>query len=395
MGRSGSGLVWRMVVALGLWAVAVLPLSAGEEEQAPSLDVPYVPTHQKAVDEMLKLANVATGDYVIDLGCGDGRIVVTAAKKYKVRGLGVDLDPKRLRESKRNAEKAGVTDLVEFRKEDVMITDVSKANVVTLFLLEDVNVRLRPKLLCDLKPGSRVVSNTFTMRDWQPEKTLNNRFAYGKKIYFWTIPAKAGGTWTWQTKLSDKEVPGCLKLQQEFQAVKGTVSCPDAADAPIAEASLNGTDLRFTAAFRVGSDQVTVAYHGTVDGDAIRGTQEWRGGACAGSYPWTVARKPVDLAGKWQLRAPEQAEWNGTLHVRREAAGLKAAFVRDAEPDKELPLPGLYVWGASVRFEVPSGGWSPLAFRGTFGPDAAEGTVAPEGEEKQTPWTAKRLATSG
>ncbi len=393
MSCTGIGTRRGLRIALGVWAVAALPLLAGGGKKR-ELDVPYVPTHKKAVDEMLKLAKVTSDDYVIDLGCGDGRIVIAAAKDYKARALGVDLDPRRIRDSNRNAEKAKVTDLVEFRKADVMDTDVRQASVVTLFLLEKINVRLRPKLFAELKPGTRVVSNSFNMRDWKPDKKISHRRAFSNVIYFWTIPAPVGGTWTWQNKLAGKQVPNSLKLEQEFQAVRGAVKSPDAAEVPIAEASLAGRELSFTATLGKAKEQVVVAYRGTADGETLRGTQEWRGGPHAGTYPWAATRKAVDLTGRWQVRASSRSECNGTLWIRREAAGLKAAYVRDQEAKKELPLPGFYVWGSSVRFEVPGGGF-PLAFSGSLGPDAGGGSVSREESENRTTWTAKRIAAGG
>ncbi len=380
-------------IAVGLWAVFAMPLLAGRRKR-PELDVPYVPTHRQAVEAMLELAKVTEKDYVIDLGCGDGRIVVIAAKKYKARGLGVDLDPRRVRESKRNATKAGVTDLVEFRKADVMDTDVRQASVVTLFLLESVNVRLRPRLFAQLKPGTRVVSNSFHMRDWKPDQKNRNPKAYSKVIYFWTIPAPVGGTWTWRTQLGEKEVAARLKLEQEFQVVRGAVSFAGGAEAPIADASLVGKELGFTAKIGTGKEAVVVAYRGTADGDALRGTQEWRGGPHAGTHPWAAARRAVELTGRWQVRAASHANQNGTLRIRREAAGLRASYVRDGDAEKELPVPGFYVWGSSIRFDVPSGGY-PLAFRGSLGPEAGGGSVGREQSPERTAWSAKRLAAGG
>jgi SAM-dependent methyltransferase len=380
-------------IAVGVWAVFAMPLLAGRRER-PELDVPYVPTHRRAVEAMLELAKVTEKDYVIDLGCGDGRIVVIAAKKYKARGLGVDLDPRRVRESNRNAKKAGVTELVEFREADVMDTDVRQASVVTLFLLESVNVRLRPRLFAQLKPGTRVVSNSFHMRDWKPDEERRNAKAYSKVIYFWTIPAPVGGTWTWRSKLGEKEQAARLKLEQEFQAVRGAVSFAGGAEAPIADASLVGKELRFTAKIGMGREAVVVAYRGTADGDALRGTQEWRGGPHAGTHPWTATRQAVDLTGRWQVRAASHASHNGTLHIRGGAGGLSVSYVRDDDPKKELPVPGFYVWGSSIRFEVPSDGY-PLAFAGTLGPEAGGGSVSPEQSPERTAWSAKRLAAGG
>ena len=154
-------------------------------------DVPYVPTPQVVVDEMLKLANVTKGDVVYDLGCGDGRLVITAVQKFgAARGVGVDIDPQRIKESNDNAKAAGVTDRTTFVVQDLFQTDFKDASVVTLYLLPEVNLKLRPKLLSDLKPGTRVVSHAFDMGDWKPEKAITVADG-GQRLYLWTIPANA------------------------------------------------------------------------------------------------------------------------------------------------------------------------------------------------------------
>jgi SAM-dependent methyltransferase len=157
------------------------------------LDVPYVPTTEQAVKEMLKLADVKSSDTVYDLGCGDGRIVIAAAKEYGAHGVGIDINPERIQEAEANAKKAGVEKLVRFEQYDLFDADIHEATVVTLFLLNSVNLKLRPKLLKDLKPGTRVVSNTFHMGDWKPDKesTLDSDDAdYGlsHKFFLWIIP---------------------------------------------------------------------------------------------------------------------------------------------------------------------------------------------------------------
>ncbi|HLL77434.1 MAG TPA: class I SAM-dependent methyltransferase [Pyrinomonadaceae bacterium] len=173
-------------------ACAVVLACAGALAQPPrqkvKKDVPYVPTLPEIVDEMLRLANVGKEDVVYDLGCGDGRIVITAVKEFGAkRGVGIDIDPQRIEESNENARKAGVADRVRFVRQDLFEADIREATVVTLYLLPEVNLRLRPKLLNDLRPGTRVVSNAFDMGDWKYEK-----FAHvgENPIYFWTIPAK-------------------------------------------------------------------------------------------------------------------------------------------------------------------------------------------------------------
>ena len=151
-------------------------------------DVPYVPTPQNVVEEMLTLANVTKDDVVYDLGCGDGRLVITAVKKFGARrGFGVDIDPQRIEESNANAKAAGVTDRATFAVQDLFQTDFKDATVVTLYLLPEVNLRLRPKLLSDLKPGTRVVSHSFDMGDWKPQKAITVQPG-GQRLYLWTIP---------------------------------------------------------------------------------------------------------------------------------------------------------------------------------------------------------------
>jgi SAM-dependent methyltransferase len=149
---------------------------------------PYVPTPQDVVDRMLALAGVGKSDVVVDLGCGDGRIPITAAKVYGARGIGVDIDPRRIAEANANAKAAGVTHLVEFRLQDAMTTDVSGATVITLYLLSSSNLKLRPILTRQLKPGARIVAHNFAMGDWEAEKieTFTDKEGRTRTIYRWT-----------------------------------------------------------------------------------------------------------------------------------------------------------------------------------------------------------------
>jgi SAM-dependent methyltransferase len=158
-------------------------------------DVPYVPTTEEAVQAMLKLADVKRTDVVYDLGCGDGRIIIAAAKTYGAHGVGIDINPQRIHEAKENAKKAEVEDLVRFEQNDLFKAYIHEASVVTLFLLQKVNVRLRPKLLKELKPGTRIVSNTFDMGDWKPDKEESLKSedddsggGLSHKFFLWIIP---------------------------------------------------------------------------------------------------------------------------------------------------------------------------------------------------------------
>ncbi|HEY9761853.1 MAG TPA: class I SAM-dependent methyltransferase [Trichocoleus sp.] len=150
-----------------------------------SPDVVYVPTPMPVVEEMLRLADVQSDDVIYDLGSGDGRIVITAAKQYGTRGVGIDIDPQRIQEANQNAQESKVTNRVTFRQEDLFQTDFSEATVVTLYLLPELNLRLRPKLLGELKPGTRIVSHAFDMGEWKPDQVVE---VAGKTVYYWVVP---------------------------------------------------------------------------------------------------------------------------------------------------------------------------------------------------------------
>ena len=221
--------------------------SVGQEGK----DVVWVPTPQPVVDQMLNLAKVTAQDYVIDLGSGDGRTVITAAKRG-ARALGIEYNPDMVELSKRNAAAAGVTERAKFEKADLFETDFSEATVITMFLLPSINMQLRPKLL-DLKPGTRIVSNSFTMEDWEPEQSATVSDCDGSwcTAHFWVVPAKVEGTW--QTPEGD------LTLTQKFQVVSGTLG-----KQAIADGRLLGNELTFS----VGG----VRYTGRVNGTQISGT---------------------------------------------------------------------------------------------------------------------------
>jgi SAM-dependent methyltransferase len=178
-----------MAVALTIVLTAASPVlaqQAGAPQRAP--DVIFVPTPPDVVDAMLKLAKVTSSDVVYDLGSGDGRIPIAAAKMYGARGVGIDIDPERVREAVQNARAGGVADKVTFRAEDLFTADISPASVVTLYLLPTLNLKLAAKLMRDLKPGTRIVSHAFDMGDWKPQQTLT---VSGRPIYLWTIPQPA------------------------------------------------------------------------------------------------------------------------------------------------------------------------------------------------------------
>jgi SAM-dependent methyltransferase len=218
-------------------------------------DVVWVPTPQELVDKMLEIAKVTPADYVIDLGSGDGRTVITAAK-LGAKALGVEYNPDMVALSKESAAKQGVTDKAKFMEADLYTIDLSEATVITMFLLPDINLKLRPRLL-DLKPGTRIVSNTFTMGEWEEDYkvTTEDNWNSWNTAYLWIIPAKVEGTW----KLGRDE----LSLTQEFQMVKGTLNS-GGKSITVNDGRLSGAEITFT----INGEK----YTGTVNGDKMLGT---------------------------------------------------------------------------------------------------------------------------
>jgi SAM-dependent methyltransferase len=214
-------------------------------------DVVWVPTPETLVEKMLDMAKVTAADFVIDLGSGDGRTVIAAAKRG-ARALGIEYNPEMVELSKRNAAAAGVSDKATFEKADIFESDFSKATVITMFLLPSINLQLRPKIL-DLAPGTRVVSNSFTMEAWQDDDTvtLAQDCTSWCTAHFWIVPAKVNGTW--------KMPSGTLTLNQEFQMVSGTLGTQ-----PVTAGRLRGSDITFTVGDAV--------YTGRVNGNTMSGT---------------------------------------------------------------------------------------------------------------------------
>ena len=242
-----------VVASVGLQAQQTQPTQkpfVPESGQA-GKDVVWVPTPQPLVNAMLDIAKVTPQDYVIDLGSGDGRTVITAAKRG-AKALGVEYNPNMVELSRKNATEAGVSNRATFVQADLFETDFSQATVVTLFLLPDINLRLRPKIL-DMKPGTRIVSNSFTMGEWEPdqETSVTDDCVSWCRALYWVVPAKVAGSW----KLAE----GTLTLTQEFQKISGTLGSNK-----ITDGKLNGDQITFTAG--------GVKYTGRVNGTSMTGT---------------------------------------------------------------------------------------------------------------------------
>jgi SAM-dependent methyltransferase len=218
-------------------------------------DVVWVPTPQALVEKMLELARITPEDILIDLGSGDGRTVITAAKRG-IKALGIEYNPEMVKLSRHNAEIEGVSDKAQFTEADLFEFDFSKATVITMFLLPDINIRLRPTIL-DLKPGTRIVSNTFTMEDWSYDDsvTIEDSTTRWNTAFLWIVPSKVNGTW----KLADGE----LNLTQNFQMISGSIKTPNASS-EISDGRLRGNEIHFSAGGYV--------YKGIVDGSKMEGT---------------------------------------------------------------------------------------------------------------------------
>ena len=247
-----------LALAVSLLAFSPSPRAYAAQEFQPQVgqdgkDVIWVPTPQALVDKMLDMAKVTPKDYVIDLGSGDGRTVITAAKRG-AKALGIEYNPDMVELSKQNAAKEGVSDKASFIKADLFESDFSQAQVITMFLLSSINLKLRPKIL-DLKPGTRIVSNTFDMSDWKPDEdaTLPGCNSWCT-AHLWIVPAKVAGTWTLPQ--------GELTLKQTFQNITGTLKS-GSVETPV-NGKLNGDQISFTAG--------TTEYSGRVAGNTIEGT---------------------------------------------------------------------------------------------------------------------------
>jgi hypothetical protein len=257
------------VVSLILAATAYA--QPAKEEYQPHVgqqgkDVVWVPTPQALVDKMLDLAKVTPKDYVIDLGSGDGRTVITAAKRG-ARAVGIEYNPDMVELSKRNAAKEGVTDRATFQKADLFETDFSQATVITMFLLPEINLKLRPKIL-NLRPGTRIVSNTFDMGEWSPDQTetVQEGCTNWCTAHLWIVPAKVDGTW---------QLPqGELTLKQQFQTVSGSLKTGNSTS-QITNGKLLGNEIHFSA----GGSQ----YTGHVNGSSMEGT--------VGGNKWTAKKR--------------------------------------------------------------------------------------------------------
>jgi hypothetical protein len=281
--------------------------------------VPYVPTPQEVVDRMLETARVGPGDYLIDLGSGDGRIVVTAARKHGARGFGVDLNPERIRESNENARNAGVAERVSFLRQDLFATDLSQATVITMYLLPRVNIELRPRLL-ELRPGTRLVSHDFDMGDWRPDIhfSMDAKEKYGgadgtSDVYFWVVPARVAGVWQWELPVRGKTVTYEVRLEQKYQTVTGS-AWAGGRTATLRDVRLRGSEFQFSFTIEIEGAPVKHEYSGKIEGNAITGAAMLSGARVQSQLEWSARRFVRNAAGTREPRLRFSQSAPGAIH---------------------------------------------------------------------------------
>jgi hypothetical protein len=266
---------------LGSIALACAPLVAASQDVNPVKDAgPYVPSPQSVVADMLRYADVSAKDYLIDLGSGDGRIVLTAAKVFGARGFGVEIKDELVKKSNEAAQKEGLADRVKFIKQDLFKTDMSQATVITMYLLPDTVNLLKDKFLAELRPGTRIVSHDYPLTGWIPEKyvqmDLEDKVQISgvttTLIYLYVVPAKV--QWRWSATLPVSKQPATLSLRQQLTRVSGSVRV-DGKEVPLEEAKLRGDRLTFRLSGRKGE------YSGLVKGNTIEGMLD-------GKQPWSA-----------------------------------------------------------------------------------------------------------
>lgn len=265
MPRSRFARIRHAVLVALCFGLATAPATTlGMSALSPELDVDYVPTPMPTVRRMLEMANAGPADHLVDLGSGDGRILITAARERGVRSaVGIELDPWLVQYATAEATRAGVSDRVTFVKADLFESEFADADVVTMYLLPKLNLQLRPYLLARLSPGTRIVSHSFDMGEWQPDA---RDVLFTKPLYLWIVPAQVAGTW--EVKLDREGPPIALTLKQDFQKLEGHATLDDR-PLKLSELELNGRNIRF----RIGDD----LFEGRVEGRTMQstGTQRW------------------------------------------------------------------------------------------------------------------------
>ena len=253
------------------------------------LDAPYIATEYRVVEAMLKPLELRSGDIIYDLGCGDGRIVIEAVKKFGVRGVGIDIDPRRIVESKANAIAARVSDRTVFLQKDLFESDIREATAVAIFLFPEMNQKLIPKFYNELKPGTRIVSHNFGIGEWRPDQEIPLRVGIDgfHKVLFWILPANVSGAWQGKFKKED----WTLQITQKFQSIHGRLTRNGKDFSPISKATIQGENISFS--FVQENRKLLLAFEGKVTGHALEGTIK-EGGVSRGT--WRGTRNPATVS---------------------------------------------------------------------------------------------------
>jgi len=294
-------MVKKSVISFLFISVVIVCTTANAQHCENEYDVPFVPTKQKIVDIMLKTAKVNKNDILYDLGCGDGRIVITAAKKFGARGVGIDINPERISESRENAAKEGVEDKVQFIEQDLFEANIREATVVSLYLLPSVNLKLRPKLFRELKPGTRMVSHDFNMGEWEPDQSLNFDNDYdiqydfdNHNVYFWILPANVSGTWEWTMSSGAEQNHHYLHLNQKFQKLKGNLTEGES-KISLKNITIKGDSLHFVCEQYINGEKTIRTYTGFVNDDTITGNIVTQTNAVLKEAVWKARRDPSTI----------------------------------------------------------------------------------------------------
>ena len=264
-------------------ALSIVAAAGVGHAAAATLDVPtpYIPSTRQNVDEMLRLADVRPGDVVYDLGSGDGRVVITAAREWGARGVGIEIDGKLVAESREHAKKEGVADRTAFREGDVFKADLRDATVVTMYLLTSLVERLQPKLVAELKPGTRIVAHDYGFAGWTPDRHVN----VSKSFYLYVVPAKVAGKWTMSVALPGGAREYQMDFEQRYQENKGGARVTGGF-LPAFEARMSGERIAFVLA----EDDMSYRYEGRVAGDTIQGSVKWGYGPKQHETTWRATR---------------------------------------------------------------------------------------------------------
>lgn len=303
-GRAARGPLIVFLFALVFMFAGMLARPALSQEVTPDIeeisdgfDVPFVPSHADVLKAMFELTKANKDDFVIDLGSGDGRIVIAAAKWLGARGFGVDLNAKLVEIANKRAATQGVAHRAKFYVRNLFETDISKATLVTMYLLPEVVLQLRPKLLASLKPGTRIASHDYHLGDWRPDHTriVDSGGEERSIVYAWTVPAKVAGTWYWDIsnkRYFDAMTPMQAEITQHYQDLSGRVAA-NGGISPLRDAVVEGTKVSFTVTTEIDDVVVDQRYVGTIKGDVIEGTVRLSGSVNPAEIVWRATRRPM------------------------------------------------------------------------------------------------------